>query len=343
LGTNGVPGAFEWATHKHRTPQDANNNYKSVARPSSSVHLPTVGSGNQVICHCQRIRSGDPRTHIGMRRGTFQLSMHELVRAAAFNKNRTTAARIEQQQQGRDLAYHPIVQGFSTILHVISGIQARCNVLCMCAAGQALFVTPSSSSSAAAAAAGHKMSLRWFKGPDGVPFQVKCVLGIHVPRIAHHLHLKARRLMLNGVVVEFDSSTGYMVDTAFLADRGATRASAIQVTGQPAGELSAINCACVKGLCACTQDRHASSHVAADLSSRQCITCPTSSTLAWQAAPWHGELLRVKKCAISLKLSRAPHAAVNMRITGFTPVCCMAQALSSSCAIVFDLCCWQHA
>jgi hypothetical protein len=88
------------------------------------------------------------------------------------------------------------------------------------------------------------------------------------------------------VVVEFDSSTGYMVDTAFLADLGATRESAIQVTGQSAGEPSAIKCACIKGLCVDSQERHASSHVAAaDVSSRQFITCPTSSTLAWRPAP----------------------------------------------------------
>lgn len=93
------------------------------------------------------------------------------------------------------------------------------------------------------------MSLRWFKGPDGDPFQVQCRPGLHVPGLADELHLKARPLKLNGVVVEFDSSTGYMVDTAFLADLGATRESAIQVTGQPAGEPSAINRACFKGLC----------------------------------------------------------------------------------------------
>jgi hypothetical protein len=132
----------------------------------------------------------------------------------------------------------------------------------MCAAG--LFVTPS------AAAAGLKMSLRWFKGPDGDPFQVQCRQGIHVPRLADELHLKPSPLKLNGVVVEFDSSTGYMFDTAFLADLGVTHESAIQVTGQPAGEPSAINCTCVKGLCVDPQERHASSHVAAaDVSSRQ--------------------------------------------------------------------------
>ena len=114
------------------------------------------------------------------------------------------------------------------------------------------------------------MSLLWFKGPDGDPFQVLCERGLHVPGLADELHLKARPLKLNGVVVEFDSSTGYMFDTAFLADLGATRESAIQVTGQPAGEPSAINCACVKGLCVDPQERHASSHVAAaDVSSTQ--------------------------------------------------------------------------
>jgi hypothetical protein len=125
------------------------------------------------------------------------------------------------------------------------------------------------------------MSLRWFKGPDGDPFQVQCRLGIHVPRLADELHLKASPLKLNGVVVEFDSSTGYMVDTTFLADLGATRASAIQVTGQPAGEQSTARAS--KG---CARIHPASSHVAAaDVSSRQCVTCPTSSILAWRPAP----------------------------------------------------------
>lgn len=82
------------------------------------------------------------------------------------------------------------------------------------------------------------MPVLWFKGPDGNPFRVQCQLGIHVPRLADKLHLKASPLELNGVVVDFDSSTGYMVDTTFLADCGATPDSAIQVTGQPVGEHS---------------------------------------------------------------------------------------------------------
>lgn len=165
--------------------------------------------------------------------------------------------RVEQQQQGKDWASHPVLQGFSILLF-ISDIQPRFNVyVCVCAAGQALLVTPS------AAAAGHKMSLRWFKGPDGDPFQVQCAAGIHIPRIADTLDLKASGLKLNGVVVDFNGSTGYMLDIAFLADLGATRESAIQVTGQPAGEPSAINCACFKGWCTSPQDRHASSHLIA--------------------------------------------------------------------------------
>jgi hypothetical protein len=129
------------------------------------------------------------------------------------------------------------------------------------------------------------MSLRWFKGPDGDPFQVQCQLGIHVTRLADKLHLEASPIKLNGVVVEFDSSTGCMFDTAFLADLGATRESANQVTGQPEGEPSANNFTWVNGLCVDPQARQASSHAAAaDVSSRQCITCPTSSTLAWRPA-----------------------------------------------------------
>ncbi|WIA17756.1 hypothetical protein OEZ85_009269 [Tetradesmus obliquus] len=117
--------------------------------------------------------------------------------------------------------------------------------------GQALLVTPS------AAAAGHMMSLRWFKGPDGDPFQVQCAAGIHIPRIADTLDLKASGLKLNGVVVDFNGSTGYMLDIAFLADLGATRESAIQVTGQPAAlslpcailfDLCCASCRCFAGL-----------------------------------------------------------------------------------------------
>ena len=48
------------------------------------------------------------------------------------------------------------------------------------------------------------------------------------------------------------------------------------------------------------------------------LMCPAgSSSHVPQAAPWHGDLLRVKKCASSLKLSRAPQAAVDMRNTVF--------------------------
>jgi hypothetical protein len=55
--------------------------------------------------------------------------------------------------------------------------------------------------------------------------------------------------------------------------------------------------------------------------------------------PGMGDLLRVKKCASSLGLSRAPQAAVNMRNTVFILCASWPQALPSSCAILFDLCC----
>lgn len=46
--------------------------------------------------------------------------------------------------------------------------------------------------------------------------------------------------------------------------------------------------------------------------------CPAgSASHVPQAAPWHGDLLRVKKCASSSKLSRAPQAAVTMCNTAF--------------------------
>jgi hypothetical protein len=48
------------------------------------------------------------------------------------------------------------------------------------------------------------------------------------------------------------------------------------------------------------------------------LMCPAgSASHVPQAASWHGDLLRVKKCASSLKLSRAPQAAVDMRNTVF--------------------------
>jgi hypothetical protein len=46
------------------------------------------------------------------------------------------------------------------------------------------------------------------------------------------------------------------------------------------------------------------------------LMCPAgSSSHVPQAAPWHGDLLHVKKCASSLKLSRAPQAAVILHNT----------------------------
>jgi hypothetical protein len=44
--------------------------------------------------------------------------MHGLVRAATLDKGK-------QQQQGKDWASHPVLQGVSITLNVISDIQAR--------------------------------------------------------------------------------------------------------------------------------------------------------------------------------------------------------------------------
>ena len=99
------------------------------------------------------------------------------------------------------------------------------------------------------------MPVLWFQGPDGAPFQFKCMQGIHVPRLAVYLQLAPSPLMLNGMVVDYDSSTGYSplpdLQEALGEHAGTTRESAIQVTGQPAGEPA-------RGTCKFTQDRRSS-------------------------------------------------------------------------------------
>lgn len=121
------------------------------------------------------------------------------------------------------------------------------------------------------------MSLLWFQGPAGKPFQFQCgSQGIHFPSLAYKLHLKPRPLELNGVVVDFDSSSGYMFAVDFLGGLGTSKDSPIPVTGQPAGERPTQLKS--EGVCVDAQYRRycqARSHVtsAADaVSSRRCIT-----------------------------------------------------------------------
>jgi hypothetical protein len=83
------------------------------------------------------------------------------------------------------------------------------------------------------------MSVLWFQGPDGPPFPFQRGQGIHIPRLARKLKLEPSPLELNGVVVDYDSSTGYMFTAEFLDGRGTTQESAIRVTGEPAAPAAA--------------------------------------------------------------------------------------------------------
>jgi hypothetical protein len=85
------------------------------------------------------------------------------------------------------------------------------------------------------------MVLLWFAGPHGQPFRFQCGdQGIHIPRLAERLQFKPSPLELDGVVVDYNSDTGYMQLEAaqeFLAaGRGDAADNAILVTGQSAGE-----------------------------------------------------------------------------------------------------------
>jgi hypothetical protein len=93
-----------------------------------------------------------------------------------------------------------------------------------------------------------------FQGPDGPPFPFQRGQGIHIPRLARKLKLEPSPLELNGVVVDYDSSTGYMFTAEFLDGRGTTQESAIRVTGEPAGEPTGETACACKGVHGFTRD-----------------------------------------------------------------------------------------
>ncbi len=100
--------------------------------------------------------------------------------------------------------------------------------------------------------------LLWFKGPDVAPFKYTSVQGINIPKVAAEVQLEPSSVKLNGVVIDYDSSTGYFpfpdLQAVLGEDAGTTPESAIQVTGQPAGEPSGETACACKGVHGFTGD-----------------------------------------------------------------------------------------